>query len=438
MPQTFKRFPALFLFVFIFIFSVTLKAQTLAQIDTAQPKPRTTTDVMRERIMKAKTYLAVKNYNGAIYELENIRRETVDPTVHSVLNVLLMNSYLELGDYDRAQKFLTEFAKLQEKNAPNAAANYFAIAGQVIKGSKNQLERYRSFGLSVSDRNLPLEAQVDLEGMRQTLELVVEQSKLLSKNKTQVANAMALVEESSGARSNLAKDDYDANRWKDEIADAREQLTNARSNVINVVNEADGNAVAMNEKQVQKVDESAPIMLPVGKEDPVREVPPKKNEDKTPVETAAAKTETVAENTPANTAENSETTKRKRRIIGSAPKTEDKTEPKTESKETVAAENSLVSTDNSPIEIGSLAGYATKKSSPVYPSTARTMRMSGIVKLDIIIDEDGKVAEVQNADGPVLLQDAATNAIKKWRFKPFMRDGQPIRASGFVSFNFSL
>ena len=443
MPQTFKRFPVLFLFVFIFIFSVTLKAQNLAQIETtAQPKPRTTADVMRERIMKAKTYLAVKNYNGAIYELENIRRETVDPTVHSVLNVLLMNSYLELADYDRAQKFLTEISKLQEKNQPNAAANYFAIAGQVIRGSKNQLERYRSFGLSVSDRNLPLEAQVDLEGMRQTLELVVEQSKLLSKNKTQVANAMALVEEASGARSNLAKDEYDANRWKGEIADAREQLTNARSNVINVVGDANGNAVAMNEKQVQKVDESAPIMMPVGKEDPVREVPPTKNENNKPVETAIvkeeAKPEIITENTEASAAENSEPTKRKRRIIGSAPKTENKTETKTESKETVAAENITVSADNSPIEIGALAGYATKKTNPIYPSTARTMRMSGVVKLEIIVDEDGKVAEVQNADGPALLQNAATIAIKKWRFRPFKRDGQPTKASGFVSFNFNL
>lgn len=450
MPQTVKRFSALFLFVFIFIFSVTLlKAQTLAQADTTQAKPRTTADVMRERIVKAKTYLAVKNYNGAIYELENIRRETVDPTVHSVLNVLLMNSYLELADYDRAQKFLTEISKLQEKNQPNAAANYFAIAGQVIRGSKNQLERYRSFGLSVSDRNLPVEAQVDLEGMRQTLEMVVGQSKLLSKNKTQVANAMALVEEASGARSNLAKDEYDANRWKSEIADAREQLTNARSNVINVVNEANGNAVAMNEKQVQKVDESAPIMMPVGREDPVREVPPAKtaakkaDEEKKPSAAAKeeVKTETPSETADTNTADNSEPTKRRRRVIGSAPKketAEDKTETKPAAKETVAAENAPVPTNGSPLEVGSLVGYATKKTNPVYPSTARNMRMTGVVKLDIIVDEDGKVAEVQNADGPVLLQDAATFAIKKWRFKPFMRDGQPAKASGYVSFNFNL
>ena len=450
MPQSVKRFSALFLFIFIFTAAFSLKAQTIAQTDTAQPKPRTTADVMRERIMKAKTYLAVKNYNGAIYELENIRRETVDPTVHGVLNVLLMNSYLELGDYDRAQKFLTEYSKLQEKNTLNAAANYFAIAGQVIKGARTQAERYRALGLSLSDRNLALEAQVDLEGMRQTLEMVVEQSKLLSKNKTEVANAMALVEEASGARSNLAKDEYDANRWKSEISNAREQLTNARSNVINVVNEPNGNAVAVNEKEVQKVDESAPIMMPVGKEDPVLEVPQTKPEAKKTTEKTKPlenpkeeiKEETAAENTTANTTGEAESSKRKRRIIGSAPKTEpkaDETETKPVAEEKNAAEKTpAAADDDSPIEVGSLIGYATSKANPIYPPTARNMRMTGVVKLDIIVDEDGRVAEVQNVDGPALLQDAAATAVRKWRFKPFKRDGQPAKASGYVSFNFRL
>jgi hypothetical protein len=37
-----------------------------------------------------------------------------------------------------------------------------------------------------------------------------------------------------------------------------------------------------------------------------------------------------------------------------------------------------------------------------------------------------------------MLQAAAKDAIRKWKFKPFMRDGQPVRATGFVSFNFAL
>jgi protein TonB len=61
-----------------------------------------------------------------------------------------------------------------------------------------------------------------------------------------------------------------------------------------------------------------------------------------------------------------------------------------------------------------------------------------VVKVELIIDENGQVVQVQNASGPAMLQNAAKDAVKKWRFKPFTRDGQPVRASGFVNFNFSL
>ena len=38
----------------------------------------------------------------------------------------------------------------------------------------------------------------------------------------------------------------------------------------------------------------------------------------------------------------------------------------------------------------------------------------------------------------MMLQAAAKDAIRKWEFKPFVRGGQPVKAIGFVNFNFSL
>jgi protein TonB len=64
--------------------------------------------------------------------------------------------------------------------------------------------------------------------------------------------------------------------------------------------------------------------------------------------------------------------------------------------------------------------------------------MSGVVKVDVVVDEEGKVTEVQKTSGPQMLQRAAADAIKKWKFKPFVRDGQPTKATGFISFNFNL
>ena len=90
------------------------------------------------------------------------------------------------------------------------------------------------------------------------------------------------------------------------------------------------------------------------------------------------------------------------------------------------------------MQVGSLIGYATKQTAPVYPSAARSMRATGVVKVEVTINETGDVAEVQKTTGPTLLQSAAKDAVRKWKFKPFTRDGQPVKAAGFVSFNFSL
>jgi protein TonB len=55
-----------------------------------------------------------------------------------------------------------------------------------------------------------------------------------------------------------------------------------------------------------------------------------------------------------------------------------------------------------------------------------------------MIDEKGSVASVTKTTGPPMLQDAAKDAVRKWKFKPFLRDGQPVKANGFVSFNFNM
>ena len=64
--------------------------------------------------------------------------------------------------------------------------------------------------------------------------------------------------------------------------------------------------------------------------------------------------------------------------------------------------------------------------------------MTGVVKVEVTVDENGKVTDVKNSDGPTLLQRSAVDAVRKWQFKPFTRNGQPIKATGFVNFNFTM
>jgi periplasmic protein TonB len=120
--------------------------------------------------------------------------------------------------------------------------------------------------------------------------------------------------------------------------------------------------------------------------------------------------------------------------------------PSTHSPETVREEPKTkpdtnpadIAKADGPLDVGSLIAYATKQSQPVYPAAAKSIRATGIVKVEVTINEAGEVSEVQKASGPALLQSAAKEAIRKWKFKPFVRDGQPVRAIGFINFNFAL
>jgi hypothetical protein len=206
---------------------------------------------MRDRVSKAKAYIAVRSYNAANYELESIRRESADQSVLSVVNVLLMNSYLEQGDYKRAQDFLNEAYNVQKTTKPGAAANYFAVASQIVKGARTRVERYRALGLNPSDRTLPLEAINDLEKMRETLELVVTQAREISKDKVKSPDALAMLEEASTSRSMIARDDYDASKWQHELADVREDLASSRSVVLSAVSDTPANSAPSNQAVAQ-------------------------------------------------------------------------------------------------------------------------------------------------------------------------------------------
>lgn len=376
---------------------------------------------MRERISKAKAFIAVRNYNAAIYELENIRRETSDQSVNAVTNVLLMNTYLEQADYKRAQNFLNEFFKSYKSNSATGNMYYSAVAAQIIKGARNQVERYRTLGLSVSDRNLPLEAVNDIERMRETLELVITQAKELGADKTKSAAAMVLLEEATNSRSMIARDDYDARRWRDSLQDSREQIASSRSVIINAV---DGTTVAQPVVQDTVATNQPATSAPLSTGavfNPVTDT----SKTKVPETLVAGNTKPPFEQPKENL------DPQRNRVIENKPTVRVPVQqPQVVKPETT--------TPSGPLEVGSLIGYATKQQAPVYPPAARSMRTTGMVKVEVTISESGEVAEVKNTTGPMMLQTAAKDAIRKWKFRPFVKDGQPVRANGFVNFNFAL
>ncbi|MFT3744092.1 MAG: energy transducer TonB [Pyrinomonadaceae bacterium] len=456
MPLNVRRFGTSVL-GFLLFSATFLSAQTAPTSQTAQVTPPvvppmgppTSGDIMRDRISKSKAFIAVRNYNAAIYELENIRKESSDSAVQGVVNVLLMNSYLEQGDYKRAQDLLNEFYAAQKTTKPNASTSYMAVAGQIVKGARSRVERYRALGLSVSDRTLPLEALNDLEKMRETLELVITQSKEIGGDKNKMADAMMMLEEASNSRSMLARDDYDSRRWKDEVADTREKMVRSNSVVMSAVNDPASDALlAANNKPA----EPKPLFVPPTNQ-PATQQPVMQPVSAAPTPNPTREREVkVANNSPAETTtaqiekpvyvpETARTQpvvpKEEPKQIEPTPAEPKQTEPKQVEPKPVEAKVEAPK-DGSPMSVGSLLPYATAQAKPVYPQAAKVVRAAGVVTVEVTIDESGTVAEVQKTSGPMMLQAAAKDAIRKWKFKPFVRDGQPVRATGFVNFSFAL
>jgi len=91
-----------------------------------------------------------------------------------------------------------------------------------------------------------------------------------------------------------------------------------------------------------------------------------------------------------------------------------------------------------PISQGVLNGKAISKPQPPYPPIAKAARASGTVVVAIIVDESGRVTSAHATSGHPLLQQAAVSAAYQARFTPTLLSGQPVKVSGFITYNFVL
>jgi protein TonB len=63
---------------------------------------------------------------------------------------------------------------------------------------------------------------------------------------------------------------------------------------------------------------------------------------------------------------------------------------------------------------------------PIYPAAAKSNHVAGDVTMDALIDSAGNVKEVKVISGPPLLQQAAKDALRQWKYEPARLDGQPV------------
>lgn len=84
------------------------------------------------------------------------------------------------------------------------------------------------------------------------------------------------------------------------------------------------------------------------------------------------------------------------------------------------------------------AASLVNKVEPQYPPIAKTAHVAGTVVLHAIIGKDGGIRELQFVSGPPLLMKAAMDAVKEWRYKPTMLNGESVEVDTTVDVVFSL
>jgi TonB family protein len=75
---------------------------------------------------------------------------------------------------------------------------------------------------------------------------------------------------------------------------------------------------------------------------------------------------------------------------------------------------------------------------PVYPAMAKAQHVSGNVTVDALIDANGRVTTMKVVSGPSLLQQAAMDALKQWKYQPAMLDGKAVPMHLSVTIQFHL
>lgn len=73
-----------------------------------------------------------------------------------------------------------------------------------------------------------------------------------------------------------------------------------------------------------------------------------------------------------------------------------------------------------------------------YPSLSRQMKVEGSVLLQAFVSADGGVRDLRVLSGPPILVSAAVEAVRQWRFKPYLQNGQPVETQAKISVNFTI
>ena len=97
---------------------------------------------------------------------------------------------------------------------------------------------------------------------------------------------------------------------------------------------------------------------------------------------------------------------------------------------------------NSPQQVqippGTSQGLLISKVQPTYPPLARQARVQGTVVLHALIGNDGSIQDLSVVSGHPMLTQAAMDAVKQWRYQPYLLNGEPVLVETTINVNFQL
>ncbi|HUO17138.1 MAG TPA: TonB family protein [Verrucomicrobiae bacterium] len=90
------------------------------------------------------------------------------------------------------------------------------------------------------------------------------------------------------------------------------------------------------------------------------------------------------------------------------------------------------------VSSGVVSGLLIRKVNPTYPPLARQARIQGTVILQAEISKEGNITNLQLVSGHPMLAPAAIEAVKQWKYRPYLLNGEPVEVETQVQVNFTL
>lgn len=90
------------------------------------------------------------------------------------------------------------------------------------------------------------------------------------------------------------------------------------------------------------------------------------------------------------------------------------------------------------VSAGVMAGQAIVQVPPVYPADAKAAGVQGTVVLHAVVSRDGEIEDLQVVSGPGELAGSAVDAVRQWKYKPYLLNGEPVEVETTVNVNYTL